>query len=99
MRPILYHLGSHILQRTTKGIPLFTKISLYGPSKITDFDDISFFDENVLRFDISVDQSLFMHVVNSWAGLDKVFESEFLGQVLFFANQEKEIADAGVFEG
>jgi len=99
MWPILYHLRSHIFQRTTKRIPLFFKISLHGPSKIADFDDISFFDQNILWFDISMDQSLLMHVVYTRAGLYKEFESELLSQVLLFTNHEKEIANAGIFQG
>jgi hypothetical protein len=79
MRLILQHLWRHIFQSTTKGIPLLIKISLHSPSKITYLDDVPLLDQNILGFDISVDESLLVHVVYARAGLYEEFESKLLG--------------------
>ena len=55
---VLYHFGGHVLEGTAKSVPLLHVIGLYAPSKITDLDNIAFLDQNILRFDVSVNQTL-----------------------------------------
>ena len=50
-------------------------ITLNTPSKIANFNDVSILDQNVFRFDISKDETLFVHVVDAGANLDKEVES------------------------
>ncbi len=62
---ILDHFRSHILKSSTKRVPLLAGIRLHTPTKIAYFDDISFLNENVFWFDVPVDETLFMHVVDA----------------------------------
>ena len=57
---VLNHFWGHVLEGTAKSVPLLHVIGLYTPSKITDLDNIALLDQNVLRFDISVNQTLFV---------------------------------------
>ena len=52
---ILNHFGSHVLESTTKGVSLLAMVRLNAPTEIADFYDVTFFYQNIFRFDISVD--------------------------------------------
>ena len=71
---ILYHFWCHVLQGSTKSIPLLHMITLNTPSKIANFNDVSILDQNVFRLDVSVDETLFVHVVDAGADLDEEVE-------------------------
>ena len=86
---VLDHFWSHVLQGTTKSIPLLTMIRLNTPSKITNFNDVALFDQDIFRLNISVDKSLLVHVVDAGAYLDEKVEGSVLTQVLFFSDQVK----------
>ena len=62
---------------------------LDAPTEITDFDYISIFDKDVFRFDVTMNQSLFMQIINTWANLYEKVKSSILTQKLFFPNQIK----------
>lgn len=84
---ILDHLRSHVLESSTERISLLTVIRLNAPSEITYLNDIAFFNKNILRLDISVNQPLLMHIVDTRAYLDEEVESCVLAEVLFFPNE------------
>jgi hypothetical protein len=63
-----------------------TIICLNAPTKITNLNNIAFFDKDIFWLDISVDQSLFMKEINTRANLDEEIESSILTQEFLFAN-------------
>ena len=73
-------------------------IGLYAPTEIADLDDIALLDQNVLRFNISMNQSLLMQIVNARANLNEEVEGCVLAQILFFTNEIKQVALGGVLE-
>jgi len=87
MRLILNHLRRHILEGAAKRISLLAVIRLYAPTKITNFDDVAFLDENVFWFDISVNQPLFVHEVDAGTDLDEEVKCCVFAQELLFADQ------------
>ena len=89
MRFILNHLWSHILERSTKSVPLLAVIRLNTPAEIADFDNVAFFDKDIFRFNISMNQTLFMHVINSRTDLDEKVECCILTQIFLFSYQVK----------
>ena len=75
-----------------------TGIRLYTPSEITDFYDISFFYEYVLRLNIPMYQTLFVHIVNARTHLDKEVKGRVLTQGTFFTDQVEQIWLGGVLK-
>jgi len=74
-------------------------VALNAPSKITNFNYVSVFDENVFGLDVSMNEALFMHVVNTRAHLNKEVKCSVLAEELLLTDEIEEIAFAGVFEG
>ena len=73
-------------------------IRLNAPSKITNLDDVAIFDQNVLWFDISMDQTLFVQVVYSGTDLNEEVKGCILTQVFFFPNEVKQVTFGGVLK-
>lgn len=94
-----YHLWSHILKRTTVSIPGLLNFSLHTPSKVADLDDIILLDQNVLWLDISVDQSLLVHVVNATADLNEEVKRHIFLETLFLSDQIEQIAFVAILQG
>jgi len=88
---VLYHFWSHIFECSTECVSLLHVVWLDTPSKITDFDDVSFFDQNVLRFDVSMDETLFMEIIDSRANLNEKVKCSVFAQKLFFSDQIEQI--------
>ena len=86
---ILNHFRGHILKSSTESVSLLHMVRLNAPSKITNLDDVSIFNQNVLWFDISMNQSLFVHVVDTTTDLNKEVEGCILCQKLFLSDQIK----------
>lgn len=61
-------------------------IGLNTPSEIANLDDVAVFDQDVLRFNISVNQALLVQVIYSGADLNEEVESCVLTQILLFPN-------------
>jgi hypothetical protein len=95
---VLNHLGRHVLKCSAECISLLRVVRLYTPAEITDFNDVTLLDQDVLWFYISVDQSLLMHVIDSTADLDEEIESGVLTQELLFSDQVEQVAFTGVLE-
>ena len=95
---ILNHFWSHIFKCSTKSISHLTIVSLYTPSKITNFDNISLFDENVLRFNISMNETLFMHKVDTRTDLNEEVKRCIFTEVLLFSNQVEKITFGSKFK-
>tara|TARA_B110000285_G_C15025275_1_gene563826 strand:+ start:48 stop:287 length:240 start_codon:yes stop_codon:yes gene_type:complete len=68
---VLYHFWGHIFESSAERVSLLHMVGLDTPTKITNFNDVSIFDQDVLRFDISVDQSLFMEIIDSGTNLNE----------------------------
>lgn len=94
---VLYHLRSHVLKSTAKGISLLHMIRLHTPSEVTDFDNVSVFDKYIFWLDISVYQPLFVQVVDARADLYEEVEGSVLAQKLFFSDQVEQVALGSVF--
>jgi hypothetical protein len=62
---ILDHFWSHVLKSTAKSISLLHVVRLNAPTKIANLDYVSVFYQYVLRFDISMNQALFVQIVNT----------------------------------
>ena len=60
---VLDHFRGHVLKCSTKRVPLLAVVGLYAPPEVTDFDDVTLFDKDVLWFDVSMDEALLMHVI------------------------------------
>ena len=71
---VLDHFGSHVLECATESVSLLVCVGLYTPSKVTYFDNIALLYQYILRFDISVNQSLLVHVVDAGAHLNEEVE-------------------------
>ena len=88
---VLNHFWSHVLQGTAESVPLLHMVGLDAPPKIADFNDITIFNQDVLGLDISVNQTLFVHVIDAAADLYEEVEGSVLTQKLFFPNQIKQV--------
>ena len=95
---ILYHFRCHILKCTTKSVSLLHPIRLHTPPKVTNFNNISILNQYIFRFNISMDKSLFMHVVNATANLNKKVESGVFTQEFFFPYQVEKVAFTRIFQ-
>ena len=95
---ILDHFGSHVLQGSTKCISLLHMITLNAPPEVTNLNNISVFDQNVFGFYVSVNQTLFVHVVDARAHLNKEIKGSILAEKLFFSYKVKEVALTGILE-
>ena len=98
MRLVLYHFGSHVFERAAESVSLLICVRLYAPSKVANFNDIALFNEDVFRFDVPVNKSLLVHVINAGADLNEEVEGRVLAQVLLFANQVEQVAFACVLQ-
>ena len=96
---VLNHLRGHILQCSTESSSLLAVITLYAPSKVTNFDDVSFFYKDVFRLNISMNKTLFVHIINTRAYLDEKVESCILTQILLSSDQVKQVAFARILKG
>jgi hypothetical protein len=73
-------------------------VRLDAPAEIAYLDDISIFDQYIFRLDISVDETLLMHIVYTTTNLDEEVKSRILCKELLLPNQVKQIALACVLK-
>lgn len=92
------HFGCHVFERATKSVPLLVDFSLDAPSKITNFNDVSFLDQNVLRLDVAMYQTLLMHVVDAGTDLDEEVEGRVFAQESLLPDQIEQVTLGGVLE-
>lgn len=95
---ILDHFRGHVLKSSAKSISLLHMIRLYTPTEITDFDDISILDENIFWFDISMDKTLLVQVVNTGAYLNEEIKCSIFTQVLLFTNKIEQITFGSILK-
>lgn len=95
---VLDHFRCHVLQGSTESISLLHMVRLYTPPKIANLDDVSILDQYVLRLDISMDETLFVHIVDSTADLNEKVEGSIFAQKLFFPYQIKQVSFTGIFQ-
>lgn len=95
---ILYHLRGHVFQSSAECIPLLAVVRLNTPTKITNFYNISFLDQDIFRLDVSVNQTLFVHVIDTRADLNEKVKSCVFTQVFLFSNQVEQITLACVLK-
>ena len=82
---ILDHFGGHILERAAKSVPLLHVVRLDAPSKIAYLDDVTILYEDILWFDISMNETLLVHVVNARTNLNEKVKCRIFTQKLFFS--------------
>ena len=92
MSLVLNHFRSHVFKRAAEGISLLVCVGLHAPAEITNLDDVALLNEYVLRFDVSVNEALFVQVIYTRANLNEKVEGCVLAQVLFFADQVKKVS-------
>lgn len=83
---VLNHLRGHVLERTTKSVSLLHVIGLDAPTEITNLDDVTILNQDVLGFDVSMDQALLVQVVDTGTHLNEEVKSCVLIQVLLLPN-------------
>ena len=96
---VLNHFWSHVFQGSAECIPLLVVVCLNAPSKITNFDYIALLDQNIFRFYVPVDETLFVHEVNTRADLNKKIKGCIFSKVLFLSDEIEEIALACILQG
>lgn len=86
-----YHFRGHIFQSPAESVPLlaiFFRL-LNTPPKITNFQYITFPHQQIFRFEVSVDKSMFVQKVNARNCLDKKVKSLILTQRFLPVSDEK----------
>ena len=73
-------------------------IRLDAPAEVTDFDDIAILNENVFGFDISMNKSLLMQIIDSGTNLYEEIKRRILAQKLLFTDEVKQITFRSIFE-
>lgn len=61
-------------------------VALNAPAKVTYLNDVAIFDQYVLRFDISVNEALFVHKIDARTDLYEKVKSCIFTQVFFFSD-------------
>lgn len=93
MLPIVEHLGCHVLKCATERLPLLLvdvallishHIGLASPAKVTDLDPISLTNEQVLRFQVPMDEAVLMEEIYPGGRLNEEPKCLRLGQSLAF---------------
>jgi hypothetical protein len=95
---VLNHFWSHILECSTECVSLLHMVWLNAPSKITNLDDIPFFDQNVLWFDISMNETLLVKIVNSRTDLNEKVKCSVFAQKLFLSDQVEQVTFWRIFQ-
>jgi hypothetical protein len=88
---VLYHFRSHVFKCSTECVSLLHMVWLDAPTEITNFNDVAIFNQNVLWFDISMDQTLFMKIIDSGTNLNEKVKCSIFAQKLFFSDQIEQI--------
>jgi len=92
---VRHHFRRHILESTTKSfsfllvhIPLRVRLDIAAncPAEVANLDLIVLIDEQILWFEVPVDNVVFVNKVNACNSLNKVPESLILRETLFFGN-------------
>lgn len=60
-------------------------VRLDTPTEITDLNDVAFFDQDIFRLDVSMNQALLVQVVDTGANLNEEIECGILTEVLLFS--------------
>jgi hypothetical protein len=72
---VLDHFRGHVFKSSTKGVSLLHVVTLHTPSEITNLNNVTIFNKNILWLDISVDEALLVQIVNARAYLNEEVES------------------------
>lgn len=96
MRLVVQHFGGHVVQGAAEGHALVRR--LCGPPKIADFHVPLRVDKNVFRFEIPMNNALFMKVIDSDGSLDEVNKGLVLCKFAFFAQIKEQVPVLNVFE-
>ena len=89
---VLNHLRCHVFECAAESIPLLHVVKLDAPAEVANLDDIAIFDEDVLRFNVTMDQTLLMQVIDTAAYLDEKVEGRVFREELSLANQIEQVA-------
>ena len=95
---VLDHLRSHVLESATKSVPLLHVVQLDAPPEVADLDYVAVLDEDVLWFDVSMNQTLLVQVVDAATDLDEEVESRVLRKELLPSDEIEQVSLGGVFQ-
>jgi len=95
---VLYHFWGHVFKSTAKSISLLHVISLHTPTKITNFDDVALLYKDILRLDVSMNETLLMKVVDARAYLYEEVERCIFAQKLLPSDEIKQVSFVGIFK-
>ena len=99
--PMVYHFRSHILKRTAKSVPLtFVEITIFSlvhlafasPTEVADLEHVVFVDQQVLRLQVPVDETVLVQEVDASHGLNEEVKRSLLGEAALFFDQHKQVA-------
>jgi len=62
-------------------------VTLHTPAKVADLDDVALFNKDIFRLDISMDEALFVHIIDARANLNKEVKSGILTKILLLADE------------
>ena len=96
---MIHDFWCHVFKCATEGISRLGSISLDAPTEIANLNDVSIFDQDVFGLDIAMDQTLFVHKVDSRAYLDEEVECSVFSQALFFPDEVEEVTFASILKG
>ena len=94
------HLGSHVLQRAAESVALSLvqvtigirlDLTLTGPSEIANFEHVILVDEQVLRLQISMNETILMQEVNASDRLYKEVKGCLFGEAALFFDEDEEV--------
>lgn len=93
---VVQHFGGHVVQGAAEGHALVSR--LRRPPEIADFYVPLRVDQNVFGFEITMNNALFMKVIDSDGSLDEVNEGLVLCKLTLFAQIKEQVPVLNVFE-
>ena len=99
--PVINHFRRHILQCPAKSVPLtlvhltvivLVKLTLTGPPKVANFQHVVLVDEQVFRFEVTMDKPVLVQEVDACNGLNEEVKSSFFREATLFLNEHKQVA-------
>lgn len=89
------HFGGHVFESAAEGVSLRVDFFLYAPAKVTDFQTVFLTNQQILRFQITMDKAVDVEKVDTSNSLNKEKEGFILCELthlLAVADDVKQIA-------
>ena len=80
------HLRGHVFEGPAEGTAGLIRAGVDTPTEVTQFQDVLRIHKEVLRFQVSVDEAIFVQEMHTRTSLDEIVEGFCLRQLLFVSN-------------